>query len=352
MPTVRPGRVRSLCIVGRFDEDTRTDLACHRPVEGVWDVAISTGSGWNTTRWEGNPAPGPWIERQCVPGYFNGDDQTDLACYADRRTGWRMWLSQTNSYTFPVWRNGPRLGSSLPSQCVTGYFDENRLTDLACRLSTDGPWHISLSTGFGWQNSTWSSGPTPDEGAVHRQCVTGRFNDDAMTDLACYDANGIWRLALSSLRGYSFPSWNRGARSTNVANECVTGQFDGDRNTDLACHTGSSGWVVTLSTGQGWQTLSWADGPMLQHPLNAQCMAGDLNGDLLTDLACYTGSDGNWDLWLSSSHGYAAGAWSQGPAPEWPIDNQCVAGDFTGDAVTDLACYSGTRDVWDMALSP
>ena len=352
-PSIRPGMVRRQCVVGHFNQDDRTDLACHTPVGGDWRVSLSTGSGWETTRWTRGPAPGPWIERQCVPGDFNGDGGTDLACYMDPRTGWHMSLSHPDGYTFPVWRNGPTIGEFLPGQCLTGHFDQNRFTDLACRTPNGGPWQLALSTGSGWQRSTWSSGPTPEDGAVHLRCVTGRFNDDEMTDLACHHANGIWRMALSSSRGYSFPSWGNGARSMNVADECVTGQFNSDDRTDLACYTGTRGdWVVMQSTGRGWRTSSWNDGPALQHPLHEQCLAGNLNRDLLTDLACYTGSDGTWHLWLSSTNGYAAGSWSRAPAPEWPIDHQCVAADFTGDAVTDLACYGGVGDVWDMALSP
>ena len=350
MPTVRPGMVRSLCMAGKFSRDDLTDLACHRPVEGDWHIALSTGTGWSTKVWKGGPVPGPWIERRCVSGYFNSDGQTDLACYTDR-TDWHMALSELNGYVFPVWRNGPIVEHSLPGQCLTGYFDQNRLTDLACRPS-DGPWHIALSTGFGWQRSTWSSGPIPGEGTVHRQCVTGHFNDDEMTDLACYHANGIWRMALSSSRGYSFPSWSRGATPTNVADQCVTGKFDNNVTTDLACHIRDKGWVVTVSTGRGWQASSWQDGPILRHPVKAQCVVGNLNHDLLTDLACYTGQDGTWDLWLSSSRGYGSAAWQHGPSPEWPIDHQCITSDFTGNTITDLACYSGTGNIWNMAIPP
>ena len=105
------------------------------------------------------------------------------------------------------------------------------------------------------------------------------------------------------------------------------------------------------STGRGWTTSVWTEAPTLQRPVYEQCLSGDLNIDEMTDLMCYTGQEGTWNIWLSSATGYKAALWTQGPSPNWPIDHQCVTGDFTGDSATDMACYPNVGDVWEMVLS-
>jgi len=57
-------------------------------LKGVWSVAISTGSGWETEKMHpGKPQPlersNSWypIWKQCIAADFNADRRTDLACY-------------------------------------------------------------------------------------------------------------------------------------------------------------------------------------------------------------------------------------------------------------------------------
>src|SRR5204863_438570 len=124
---------------------------------------------------------------------------------------------------------------------------------------------------------------------------------------------------------------------------CLVGDFNGDGKSDIACHSGSGGnWHVGLSTGSGWNNPVWTGGPGPRRPVGNQCFTGDFNGDGKSDIACYSGSGGNWYVGLSSGSGWNSPVWTGGPGPRLPVGNQCVVGDFSGDGKSDIACYSGS----------
>jgi hypothetical protein len=80
--------------------------------------------------------------------------------------------------------------------------------------------------------------------------------------------------------------------------------------TDVACWTGNGGrWYVALSTGTSWNESDWLGGPIpldewFVTPVVGQCFTGDFNGDGITDVACYSGSNGVWAVGLSSGKGW------------------------------------------------
>jgi RHS repeat-associated protein len=98
----------------------------------------------------------------------------------------------------PMWGGGPGPGIPIGNQCVTGDFNGDGKTDIACYTAANGVWHVALSTGSGWNSTMWSGGPGPGI-PIGNQCVTGDFNGDGKTDMACYTAaNGVWHVALSA----------------------------------------------------------------------------------------------------------------------------------------------------------
>jgi hypothetical protein len=200
---------------------------------------------------------------------------------------------------------------------------------------------------------------------VTGQCVTGDFNGDGKTDIACFTgfAGEVWSVSLSTGSGWETQSWNGGpllATEWNVVpipGQCFAADFNGDGKTDLACSDGVDDvWSVALSTGSGWNTGSWSGGPVVPLPMTQQCLSGDLNGDGKADLFCWTGEGGGWGVAISTGSGFQGSIWSGGPIPvdEWnvvPVSGQCFTGDFNGDGFTDLACYSGSGGNWNVALS-
>lgn len=105
----------------------------------------------------------------------------------------------------------------------------------------------------------------------------------------------------------------------------------------------------------------WSGGPVPLDewnviPVPGQCFAADFSGDKKTDLARSNGVNGNWNLGLSTGSGWQTNVWSGGPVPvyEWnviPVPGQCFTGDFNGDGIADVACYSGSNGVCAVGLS-
>jgi hypothetical protein len=275
-----------------------------------------------------------------------------------------------NPATTVNWSGGPNPSIPITGQCFAGDFNGDGKTDLACYLgnggsgSDAGVWSIALSTGSSWQLESWGNGQGPAL-PVTGQCVTGDFNGDGKTDIACFTgfAGELWSVSLSTGSGWNTESWSGGpllAEEWNVVpipGQCFAADFNGDGKTDLACSDGVDDvWSVALSTGSGWNTGSWSGGPIVPLPITQQCLDGDLNGDGKADLFCWTGESGGWGVALSSGNGFQGSVWGGGPVPveEWnaiPVPGQCFTGDFNGDGLSDLACYSGSGGNWNVALS-
>jgi hypothetical protein len=261
------------------------------------------------------------------------------------------------------WSGGPNPNIPVTSQCFNGDFNGDGKTDLTCYTGSSGTWEMGLSAGSGWQSDLWTGGAGPAL-PVTGQCLTGDFNGDGKTDLACYTGNtGSWNIQLSTGSGWQSEFWNGGPllvrewSAVPVFGQCFARDFNGDGKTDLACSDGVDGtWSISLSTGSGWDTEPWSGGPVVTLPMTGQCVSGDFNGDGKTDLACWSGEGGSWAVALSTGSSWQASLWNGGPVPvdEWnvvPVPGQCFTGDFNGDGMTDLACYSDGGGNWNVALS-
>ncbi len=345
--------VANKCATGDFNGDGKTDLACYAGNGGNWQMALSTGVGWSAQLWAGGPTQGEPVDGLCLTGDFNADGKTDLACYASRDGTWEMGLSTGNGWSSQLWTGGPSPGVPVGDKCLTGDFNGDGKTDLACYNDVGGYWQTVLSTGSGWNMTIRAGGPWPDA-PVGDRCLTGDFNGDGKTDLACYTGSaGDWHMALATSGPWSTLLWKGGpAPGVQVANRCVTGDFNGDGKTDLACFAGNEGsWQMGLSTGSEWSAPAWTGGPSPGVPIGRQCLIGDFNGDGKTDLACYTGGGGHWKMALSTGSGWNSPLWTGAPAPRVPVGHQCVTGNFNEDGATDLACYTGSAGTWHMWLS-
>lgn len=367
--------ITSQCFSGDFNGDGKADIACYLgngasgPNAGVWSVALSTGSGWQLESWAGGEGPAVPVTGQCVTGDFNGDGKTDIACF----TGfageiWAVSLSTGSGWETQSWSGGPLLATEwtvvpIPGQCFAADFNGDGKTDLACSDGVDSVWSVALSTGTGWNTQSWSGGPVVPL-PITDQCLDGDLNGDGKADLFCWTGEGGgWGVALSTGSSWQGSTWSGGPAPVDewnvvpVPEQCFAADFTGAGKTDVACSDGTnSTWSMGVSTGSGWNTQSWSGGPVVPLPMTQQCLSGDLTGGGKADLFCWTGEGGGWGVGISTGSGFQGSIWSGGPVPvdEWnvvPVPEQCFTGDFNGDGITDVACYSGAGGVWSVALS-
>jgi hypothetical protein len=229
----------------------------------VWDVALSTGSGWQTESWSG-PTPALPVTDQCITGDFNGDGKTDLACYTGNSGSWNVELSTGSGWQSQFWDNGPLLVDEwsvvpISGQCFAADFSGDGKTDLACSDGVDSVWSVALSTGSGWNTSSWSRGPVVPL-PMTQQCVVGDLNGDGKADLVGWTGEGaVWNVVLSTGSGWNGADWTGGPRPLYewnvmpIPDQCLVGDFNGDGTSDLTCYSGTAGvWGVGLSSGSGW----------------------------------------------------------------------------------------------------
>jgi hypothetical protein len=345
---VTPGvPIGGQCVGGDFNGDGLLDIACYTQSGGNWALALSGGSSFTTQVWNSSVSPSSPVGQQCITGDFNGDGRTDIACYTGSGGSWALALSSGSGFSSQSWGGGPSVSIPITSSCVTGDFNGDGRTDIACYTGSGGSWNVGIATGSSFVTQVWAGGAAPAS-SVDQLCTTGDFNGDGRTDIACYSGSGgNWNVALSTGSGFTTQLWSSGvAPGAPIGAQCVTGDFNGDGRTDVACYTQSNGvWAIGLSSGSGFVTQQWSSGVAPTGPVSQQCATGDFNGDGLTDITCYTGSGGAWKVGFSTGAGIVTQAWSSGVAPAFPISNQCVMGDINGDGLADLACYT-TNGAW------
>ena len=340
--------VGSQCLGGDFNGDGHTNLACYTGQGGNWHVVKLTGTGWQSLPGGGGPAPGIPVGGQCLTGDFNGNGRIDIACYTGQGGNWHVVMLTGTGWQSLPGGGGPAPGIPVGGQCLTGDFNGNGRTDIACYTGQGGNWHVVTLTPGGWQTLAGGGGPAPAV-PVGNQCLTGDFNGDGRTDMACYTGQGgNWHVVTLTPAGWQTLAGGGGpAPAVPVGNQCSTGDFNGDGRTDMACYTGQGGnWHVVTLTAGGWQTLAGGGGPAPAVPVGNQCLTGDFNGDGRTDMTCYTGQAGNWHVVTLTSGGWRSLSGANGPAPGVPVPNQCLPGDYLGQGRTSIACYTGQAGNW------
>jgi RHS repeat-associated protein len=347
-----------LCIAGDFNGDGKYDLACNiynnDTYSTKWDVAMSMGGGWNKQQWSNGPSCNSLFDKKCTVGDFNGDGKTDIACY-DKNNAWKIYLSTGGGWNSSTWDSGLSPYGQSAKKCTSGDFNGDGKTDVACHIGDD-TWKISYSTGNGWSTSPdYAGGPNPGEYSFIHQCTTGDFDGDGKTDIACNKGSGTWGIFLSKQPGWGSPDWTGFTITESVSSRCIAGDFNGDGKTDIAYYAGSGNWTIAFSKGNGWDVQPAWGNFNVSTPIGTKVRTGDFNGDGKTDLLY------QWDnqitkglMALSTGNGWTILDYSN--HSQCSVKN-CKPGDFNGDGRTDIACncqisgHATASTTWHMMLS-
>ena len=340
------------------------------------DVAITNGAvtggtalpaitfGWEddsffSSIWSGvEDGPNGIIEYppngRCFSGDLNGDGRTDMWCQTANNSGVWTWAisAPAGMYWTTSTHSGPRsyfTGGYGTTTCLAGDMNGDGKTDMWCETAGDSAqWQVALSTGSTWSMDTI---PGPSASLVPYQCLTGDFNGDGKTDMACAISGNAWQVALSTGSTWSVSNWGGlyVADPLYASSYCFTGDLNGDGKTDILCPSGTRKWEVGLSNGNSWKMETWDGAGVIGLPSRA-CMTGDINGDGKTDIWC-EGAPGQWEVSLSTGNSFSTKTW-MGPAPVFPVGNQCMSGDLNGDGKTDMWCETGNSSgQWHYAIS-
>jgi len=287
------------CVFGDFDGDGKTDIAClvsstEVSDKGKWSVALSTGNGWKTSLWTGSSPMGASekVSGACVAADFNGDTRQDIACYGATDHVWHVAISTGMMFRSSAWANGPAITGDLgsqavvPSHCVVGDFNGDGNADIACYTGTsgsgefNGKWSMGFSTGSGWSTVDWLGPPVSTSKeygfVVANQCITGDFNGDGRTDVAC---NYVYEFNNESNEVNSYLKANGDCPDKPLLQRMKE------------CHMVNA-WSESLSTGSGFTSSLFAPNGSVSLTTTAwgppwlACVAGDFTGDGKSDLLC------------------------------------------------------------------
>jgi hypothetical protein len=244
----------------------------------------------------------------------------------------------------------PTIWSNVANSCVTGMGDEDS---------------NSATPSFTFVQQDWAT----DQGGFFtgEQWMSGDFNGDGYADVANVfrDNNGTVDIDVHPSNGAKFPvqpnnnyRWAAGEGTFPSGATWLTGDFNGDGFTDVASvYDGADGNAtidVYVSNGAGFNgdstvaSLFWAEaGPFSS---GEKWVAGDFDGDGMTDIAAISGDSNGAEIYVSVSNGAAFHSasgifnmgfqnpvhWGQSLGGFWAAQ-VWIAGDFDGDGRTDLA---------------
>jgi RHS repeat-associated protein len=262
----------------------------------------------------------------------------------DYTPGW----NKTNNFLFP---------NSQDNYVNSGDFNGDGITDIICwdniGANTSELWYgISNITGI----ITWHKVSTPIT-AGYSKCwrFTGDFNGDGKSDICSWDyENNILYTGLSSNESQVKWSSTNGLPGIDVNNSLVVaGDVNGDGITDIIC------WNKTDSAdNELWHGISNKTGTITWHKISppmagySKCwrFTGDFNGNGKTDV-CSWDYENNIIYTGLSSNEFQIKWVSTNGLPGIDVNNSLVVtGDVNGDGKTDIICWNkiniNTSELW------
>ena len=257
-------------MAGDFDGDGRSDIAAAWDNGGTNTLTVrrSTGTSFSPVHWAINV--GGWMPSTVwLPGDFNGDGRSDIAGIWDDagRTSIAVFLSDGARFLYPSqWslRDGG-WGGGESIKWTAGDFNGDGRTDIAAAWNNGGRITLTVrqSTGSGFSPVHWAI----DAGAWTKAAVfiAGDFNKDGRADLARLwndlSSNSI-AVSLSAGRSFSGPvDWSLRDGGWAAVVKWVAGDFNGDGLTDIGAawnNGGTNTLTIRQSTGAAFHPAHWA----------------------------------------------------------------------------------------------
>jgi len=276
-------------------------------------------------------------------GYDRSNDGKADPTYFTPSTGtWSVLNSAggTNSLLFGL--NGDII--------TPGDYTGDGQTDVSTYRPTTNTWFYSTSQTSPQTNVTYTSW-----GASGDVPVPGDYDRDGKTDIAVWrPSDGTWYVLRSSTGTAAFYKW--GANGDTP----VVGDYDGDLINDFAVvrPVGSNyRWFVVLSNfNYGFllgcpSTTPFCGNTPLFGLTTDRIVAGDFDGDARTDIAVFRPSDGNW-YYQRSSTITASGGVGTPAVFQWGLTGDIPQpADYDGDKRTDFAVFRPSNSTWYISNS-
>jgi vibriolysin len=309
-------------------------------VSSAWEaVGVLTPSNTNTTVCQSEP-------QQRVPGTPSSRADLAAAWHDLVWTDIAVFPSQESSFAYHSqwdWRTG---GWAPDAKFAAGDFDGNGLQDVV------SIWNLNEQNAFSVRRSNGTTFLYPEHWLLNgggwlnsTQWLPGDFDGDGLTDLAAaWNDSNLTSVAVFRSTGTRFSSpvqWlvRQGGWSDNA--KWTVGYFNNDNRADLAAVWNDAGFnsiAVRLSTGSSFTIQQWATRQGGWIP-TSQFLAGDFTGDGLSDIAVAWHDVPGTSIGVYGSTGSSFTNPTQWAVRDggWADDVRWTAADFDGDGIDDLA---------------
>ncbi len=356
------------------------DLALVRqtPGWGSIPVAASLGDGnWKVTN---GPAPQfvtDWAHQpgvRLIGGDFNGNELGDVAlvrqtpgwasipvAFSNGDGTWNITNGGAGQF-ISDWAHQPGV------KVVSGDFNGNGLTDLALVRQTPGWGSIPIAFANGTGGWTITNGPAPQfiTDWAHQpgvRLIAGDFNGNGLTDFALVRQTPGWgSIPIAFANGDGTWTITNGPAPQFITDwahqpgvRLIAGDFNGNGLTDLALVRQTPGWgsiPIAFANGNGTWTITNGPAPQFitdwAHQPGVKVVSGDFNGNGLTDLALVRQTPGWGSIPVAFAKGDGGWTITNGGAPQFIPDwahqpgVRLVTGDFNGNGLTDVALVRQT----------